>query len=585
MGQAASYAESALQRALVKQRTEQHASARELDEYLASFTGPVSCGGDGSSSSPCTPTPSEDNLHPDFYTLDELRATLQHLPDALLVSLHRITLLYLLDRDGDGRFSASDVARFTDWAIAAVPPHVSQDILAETLQAQAALSCWHLCLVQGQRMSRKAATRSPWWSSRQRRDGGGAPPSDNLELPRDDPAVDRSTNSCPTAGPSGQAFSHDGHLQAPITGEDRQQAARHFAAWALSLLHAQELGRRQAGGLRRATLRKYELRYHQRCRRWRRSDVTPKVMSASGSSEPLTSGRPAGMALGNDDGLRRSAMEAAADRVLLVQVLSTLPSPPPLPMPATHSTSTSLVKGALPEKGMSRMVVPTPPLSGGRALVSLPEGEDRGAMEAHVPVATPPSPLLGLSPAEASLLDDLLIQDAMHYEQLYAAGWCTVGAVEELYLDLGVRESYGLSFWAFCRRLHEHSAVEVEAALGLTLDEAVREITCAVDLEEARERVAWREVQLRRERAGPYGGPTPTMATTETHSVSSVPSFIVSKYTLLCFLQYFVKAYWEMLESMGFNPLHLPVEASSVTPPVATTTVAPGSAAGASFVR
>ncbi|GET87594.1 hypothetical protein, unknown function [Leishmania tarentolae] len=155
----------------------------------------------------------------------------------------------------------------------------------------------------------------------------------------------------------------------------------------------------------------------------------------------------------------------------------------------------------------------------------------------------------------------LLMDAEAFYAELEANGWCTIGAMEEVYLDFAVEESYCLPFWSFCRLLNKASADEVQAALELPTDQAVSVLTSAVAVEEYRRAAAIR--QLQRHATVPRGGGQGSIHHGD-HSphgdgwarhLQVVPTFVVSQYTFVAFVAAFIHAYWAMLESMGVDPV------------------------------
>lgn len=93
-----------------------------------------------------------------IYTLDELRAAIPFLPEALRVDLNRFSFLYVLDEDGDGRFSALDIQHFVSWAVEKLDSNVKGECLNDALQAACALECFQRC-----REAAKAFQTAPSW--------------------------------------------------------------------------------------------------------------------------------------------------------------------------------------------------------------------------------------------------------------------------------------------------------------------------------------------------------------------------------------------------------------------------------------
>ncbi|KAG5482145.1 hypothetical protein CUR178_06004 [Leishmania enriettii] len=176
--------------------------------------------------------------------------------------------------------------------------------------------------------------------------------------------------------------------------------------------------------------------------------------------------------------------------------------------------------------------------------------------------------------AVAHRLSVLLMDAEAFYVDLEASGWCTIGAVEEVYLDFAVEESYCVPFWSFCRLLNEASADEVQAALELPTDQAVAALTSAVAVEEYRRAAALRQLQrqVTVHRDGGHSSRNQRCSSTRgggwARSLQVIPMFVVSEYTLAAFVATFIHAYWAMLESMGVDPMaqHTGAEWTSALP-------------------
>ncbi|CAJ1987822.1 hypothetical protein conserved [Leishmania donovani] len=322
MGQAASYAESSVQRALLRLKEEEQADEDELlcacgyrraslassTEESAAVAARSSRDAEQSGSSPLSATRSADvqlppppeslgplvSLTPEYYTLDELRHVLQYLPDPLWVSLYRVSLLYMLDNDRDGRINSTDISFFMDWGIKTVGRDVQPDQLAEVLQTYAALHCWHCCLHVGERIEaiKAAAAAQPHPGHGGNTGAGGAvrtrrhhilspsavgplplhqhheqhhsqsvpsfmlfhfreaflnaPAGGPVPLPgKMDITATKSSESTvsPTQSPPSLASSPSVFSQS-ITDNVRHAAAAHFAEWMLRLVQHQERDRR-----------------------------------------------------------------------------------------------------------------------------------------------------------------------------------------------------------------------------------------------------------------------------------------------------------------------------------------------------
>lgn len=155
----------------------------------------------------------------------------------------------------------------------------------------------------------------------------------------------------------------------------------------------------------------------------------------------------------------------------------------------------------------------------------------------------------------------LLMDAEVFYAELEANGWCTIGAVEEVYLDFAVEESYCLPFWSFCRLLNKASADEVQAALELPTDQAVAVLTSAVAVEEYRRAAAVRQLQRHTtmQRDGGHGSGNRCCSSSRgddwARNLQVIPMFVVSEYTFVTFVAAFIHAYWAMLESMNVDPV------------------------------
>ncbi|KAG5481498.1 hypothetical protein LSCM1_05516 [Leishmania martiniquensis] len=179
-----------------------------------------------------------------------------------------------------------------------------------------------------------------------------------------------------------------------------------------------------------------------------------------------------------------------------------------------------------------------------------------------------------VAPLLAHQLSVLLMDAEAFYVELEASGWCTIGAVEEVYLDFAVEESYCVPFWSFCRLLNEASADEVQAALELPTDQAVVVLTSAVAVEEYRRAAALRQLQrqVAVHRDGGHSNRSQRHSSTRgggwARSLQVIPMFVVSEYTLVAFVAAFIHAYWAMLESMGVDPMtqHAMAESTSALP-------------------
>lgn len=778
MGQAASYAESSVQRALLKLKMEEIAEedvllkacgyARHVappspppPTTIASLSGasspppiapspsrgeapaemavpvdihkttvaPDSCSpvpAPAASSSPTSsaalPPPPESfgpliTATPEHYSLDELRQALLHLPDALWLSLHRVSLLFMLDFNHDGLISVSDINRFVDWGIKTVGREVPSEEVGDLLQAQAALYCWYLCLQEGdewerQRMARSQLAGSYHTRRRQKqkqhrprqdfsrsiqglllmdlrdrflyrqhqeqqqehRDGSAAAEAEEKRAIAPGCSTGETYSGTPSptttiSGASSPLWKATGH----ITEATRLSAASFFADWMLRLLDTQERERRHdrfslQRRLRYTTVSDILLRSSNRLRHSQQLLQSSRLRASSGPIPPqATTASSTSAAIhiphqgryddvdGDDDadtvllslphlsGSREPEVaeetKREKERAELTTTTTTTARPslrPPSQSPivessnssasastAKPSTSTASFAGracgsptALTRPGKERLnhhlamrsgetsparphciairrprvarVEPSPspaPLSRAEPPQTLspllqsdsgilPSGFDGASSSAMaVMMQLPPSLASPTSPgfheesmtntatteegSDAALLPSALMSDMMaslllEVEQFYEAvernDWCTIGAVEEIYIDVAVQDTYGLSFWSFCRLLNDTSANEVEAALDLTTEQAIRLFLSAAAVEEYREGAAARQLQR-----------TPLLftcaGTISTQHLRTVPIFIVSRTTLQAFLTTFIHGYWEMLETMGFDPI------------------------------
>ncbi|KAG5508169.1 hypothetical protein JKF63_05424 [Porcisia hertigi] len=173
----------------------------------------------------------------------------------------------------------------------------------------------------------------------------------------------------------------------------------------------------------------------------------------------------------------------------------------------------------------------------------------------------------------AHQMNVLLMDSEAFYAELEASRWCTIGAVEEVYLDFAVEESYCMPFWSFCRLLNEASADEVQAALELPTDQAVAVLTSALAVEEYRRAAARRQLQrhVALQRDGLHGNSSNHQSRLHGGSwargLKVIPLFVVSQYTFVAFVTAFIHAYWAMLESMGVDPAMQPAMVESISLP------------------
>ncbi|KPI82965.1 hypothetical protein ABL78_8017 [Leptomonas seymouri] len=785
MGQASSYAESSVQRALLKLKREEQAEEDELlslcgyrrpsasaaapdagdtvqvrtplpesDSVLSSQSMGCNC------SEKFTPPPESlgpfVSLAPEYYSLDELRDALRYLPDTLWVSLYRVSLLYILDNDHDGRVKSTDISFFMDWGIKTVGRDVPPEQLAERLQTYAALHCWRRCLHVGERIEMERAVAAAQHSGRggpsgntsagrsRRRPlqsagmigvgsgvsgGNGSSPAHHYQrnqsvssfmllhlgeacfssrsggpvpLPSNAP-----TSADATAGASGGAskesptasgeggfsfpaatplFSPRFAVTQPVTSTTRLEAAAHFAEWMLRLVQTQERDRRHerqrlerrlrllaAPEMKRGNsrLRHSQLLQHHsmRLRGGSLAMVQPLAEAGDGedivTSQSCMSMRAGGWAKDVNDDSEPEVVSITAPRLSLPD------SNMVADLPLNNSSSTSqavmvTAAGGTPAKGASspssRSITPlgyAPALAkvqkdalesnsndatgvvyGARLCPLLSEisplrqrqrqpsrhlvASSVSASSSHV-LPSHPCPLTannntsgqsednifmspnlmkdsgshtnaavgggggggaaerqansqswhspassGLAPCSPHQLSAVLMDSEAFYVELELNGWCTIGAVEEVYLDFAVEDSYCLPFWAFCRLLNEPSADEVQAALELTTAQATALLTSATAVEEHRRAAAVR--QLQRLHVTPQRTPGPRSGWER--QVEVVPVFIVSEYTLVTFVAAFIHAYWDMLESMGADVVTQPTDmAASAT---ALSCISPG---------
>ncbi|CCW69704.1 unnamed protein product [Phytomonas sp. Hart1] len=186
----------------------------------------------------------------------------------------------------------------------------------------------------------------------------------------------------------------------------------------------------------------------------------------------------------------------------------------------------------------------------------------------------------GMEEKEEKLFNALLVERAADFTRLHRRGWVTLQEVAAVYDFFGGEEILSLSFWEFCRALHLKSAKEVEAALSLSTAAAVKTIKGAAVVESARRRVALELISRHRCRGfgatesfekgfeknalsveeGKASPPSSSFyRITEGEEgivteASPVPSFIVSRYTLLVFIHNIMTSHWDTLRTMGFSP-------------------------------
>ncbi|KAK7195095.1 hypothetical protein NESM_000432700 [Novymonas esmeraldas] len=700
MGQAASYAESSVQRALLRLKEEEQA---EEDEWL------VACGyrraslvsyaggstpsataarpsrsaeqacatpapASRSADSPLPPPPESFgplvSLTPESYTLDELRDVLRYLPDPLWVSLHRVSLLYVLDNDHDGRINATDISFFMDWGIKTVGRQVQPDQLAEVLQTCAALHCWHRCLSIAER-SQSARTGAAASPSQQLNGGGGrarrrplasssttapaqhprsasphphgvssfmllhlremmlrAPPGAPTPLPGGAavPAGDDAASLATTSSPSFASPRSAG--AAPIADAVRHAAAVHFAEWMLRLVRTQDQDRRHErqrverrvrsmaaateARMSNATRHRHSPFAAHQSLRLRSSaaaaadlpdvcDTAPEPeVVALAAAAPLAPSTATTQPAHHRGATRTPSWPSSPSRSVTplngpsaligggVSVKDTL-SPPPVgaatsplrrrssrapPPAAVAPTTRATLSASLPRFTFPTAVVSpedTPSRIGAHVngiAGAVGEGGTGGSGSSHVGgLGSAAAGVAGsgsASPVSAHQVGVLLMDAEPFYAELDANGWCTVGSVEEVYIDFAVEESYGVSFWSFCRLLNAAAAEEVQAALELSSDQAVAVLTSAAAVEEHRRAAAVRQLQRHPSvlRDGDDGGGS------WTRGLHVVPMFVVSEYTFVAFVAAFIHAYWAMLESMGVDPSTHPtaLESSSAPP-------------------
>ncbi|RNF01862.1 uncharacterized protein Tco025E_08538, partial [Trypanosoma conorhini] len=91
-------------------------------------------------------------------TLSDVRSIALLLPECLSgIDLHHLSLLFVLDGDRDGMFSLSDLRKFINWALLAIPDETALDDLTETLKGRAVLRCWYTCHLESQNYCGDAA--------------------------------------------------------------------------------------------------------------------------------------------------------------------------------------------------------------------------------------------------------------------------------------------------------------------------------------------------------------------------------------------------------------------------------------------
>jgi hypothetical protein len=717
MGQAASYAESSVQRALLKLKHEEQAEEDEL-LHLCGYrrpsppetaTAPLKSGelppthapvreGDiearlphtgsyhdelPSSSSPLPPPPDSFgpfvSLAPEYYSLDELRDALRYLPDTLWVSLYRVSLLYILDNDHDGRVKSTDISFFMDWSIKTVGRDVPPEQLAEVLQTYAALHCWRRCLHAGEEAETERAAQQ---SGRGGGSGGGGGARNRRRplpgCPGNGPApfghhhhhnpqsqsvapfmllhlresffssrpggpVQMTTTNAKEGADGEGGFTSQAAMQyssprsaitKPVTSTTRLEAAAHFAEWMLRLVQNQERDRRHERQRFERRLRLLATPEMKLCNsRLRHSQYLPHYSTRlRGGSLPMFPST-ADAAEGEDvivtsqscmppsqPGVNMCDEETEVEVVAMMAPRLSLPDNDVVVGLGGFNTSSSnsqlasaMVGGggdmpahaappasrALPTFPYSSTVNPpttTTRQSGDSILItSIEPMKEGGAQTAAGPVTLATAAAAGVGAADVSTnstvgyspsgtnpaaafppyqVAALLMDSEAFYVELEKNGWCTIGAVEEAYLDFAVEDSYCLSFWAFCRLLNEASADEVQNALDLTTAQATAVLTSAAAVEDHRRAAAAR--QLQRVYGGGGGGMQriPSQMGGWERQVEVVPLFIVSEYTFLTFVAAFIHAYWDMLESMGVDAVTQPMEVAPVA--TACSTASPG---------
>ncbi|CAD2221739.1 hypothetical protein ADEAN_000927400 [Angomonas deanei] len=511
MGQSASYTESSINRAMLKVKN----AEKEEEDNLIQLCGlhrPQSESSptvsEGSNPSPDRTDLPEDfgplvSLTPGCYTLNELREAVSYLPEALWISLDRVSLLYMLDNNLNGEFDHTDIARFTDWAIESLPKDTTTEQLGDAIQAHAALHCWYRCLLVGQRDQRRS--RKGRWS--------GGSPSHLQSVCHDDISVmfmQAARSHSPVDSPPSSPDEQQLGLEVPVTKDQKKAAALHFAKWVLRMLRVQEKATNGAMTLQR-----------------RRQKYLPQTAWEANPSEATESGNETA-----DRYKRLSGQEES-------ELFETTPSP------ASGSPS---------------------------------------------PTRLAKSPGLPFTVMDSDVLDRVLQQSPQDWARLEQQGHYSVFSIEDMYSIFAVFESYGMPFWQFCRLLNQAGAVELEKELGLSEEEATHRLTCAMAVEEARRAAAIHSLRANSvstsfgyfnttnnnnnnnttspgQESSSSGGLPPNTNSSNTLSSAAgptIPHFTVSQPTLLSFAFCFTKAYWDMLENIGFKPSSLKVGSRNI---------------------
>eukprot|EP00796_Vickermania_ingenoplastis_P011224 gene11224-7795_t len=405
------------------------------------------------------------------YTLDELRAAVPFLPEALHIDLNRFSLLYVLDADGDGRFSEDDITSFVEWAKATLPARVPSDSLNEALQAACALECFRRCrsAIQKRRQVKQQLYRPGPFSPFDLRPVA-SPTSSMLEAEEEAAcraALDSSSSSSSTFSESLQSFTSptrcgEEDIAATIVNENR--------------------GRRM----------------NRRHRRRAGASLSPTF--AAGLTPPPATHRSAaahGGADGSPSGSRATTLSTLAAVHLSSWYLRLL-----------HVQEVDRRRDAALQRLRQRHMLdaaldprqPTAAKMNGVPNGSLSFTSSMDPFEAY----GTPSRLQGQGPAPfasppasvhhsrvSSMTEDALVQETpQSYREMDASHRYSIHAVEELYFDLGVRDSYDLSLWAFCHLLDPVAVKRVEMGLDLSPEAAILELRTATALEEARRRKA-----------------------------------------------------------------------------------------------
>lgn len=438
-----------------------------------------------------------------IYTLDELRAAAPFLPDGLQVDLNRLSLLYVLDADGDGRFSNEDIVRFVCWAVEVLPPSVTPDSLNEALQASCSVECFRRCCQWvteggGGEMSTVGSVGGPFQAN------GDDIPSlcstkshkeESLEggaLGEGDTTGSPSSSSYSSSSPSSDNFkSNEFARYLRMTSPVRRTNVEAVLERETEGFGVSDRKQRRAAEKMNAQMRKMNHQNSFSMPSFASSSYTPvQPFSERGMERRSESGQ-----LGSH-GSPSQAGCAKPPQPLLGVSTPTMESeshfsPSRLTDAVVHLSDWYLRLLAFQQLDRRREYL----LHQRRChyMMQLSRGTGQGTEDRepgdldHSVLHHTSCPQLGdcLPGAEPSGRVEERTPSPDPAAGPETTTNYSIHAVEEVFLDLGVRESYDLSLWSFCYLLDGAAAREVEVALGWTSEEAMAELRSAQALDDA----------------------------------------------------------------------------------------------------